>query len=74
MPHYNDGSLAKVGDVVVGPTYNKQGLAVGVIREITSDSDTCNCKVQVFARRNEDVLSLFPYEDYGEVRAFKKVL
>lgn len=43
MPHYKDGTPAKVGDVVVGP-HEKRTL-VGVVHQIMSGSDTCNMLV-----------------------------
>lgn len=45
MPHYADGTLAKVGDVVLGNSYNKGGVFVGVIKKITSEGATCNAVV-----------------------------
>jgi hypothetical protein len=45
MPHYADGTLAKVGDVVLGTSYNKGGVFVGVIKKITSEGETCNAVV-----------------------------
>lgn len=46
MPHYADGRLAQVGDIVTGTSYNKNGVFVGVIKKITSQGDTCNAIVE----------------------------
>ena len=44
MPHYIDGTEAKLGDVVRGVSYNTKGKeVVGTIVQITPGSDTCNC-------------------------------
>lgn len=43
MPHYSDGTPAKVGDIVKGPSDGK--TLVGVVHRVTPGSDTCNMQV-----------------------------
>lgn len=46
MPHYQDGTEAKNGDLVVGKTYNLHGRTiVGTVIEIIPGSDSCNLRV-----------------------------
>jgi len=43
--HYKDGTVAQIGDLAKGTTYNRQGERVGTIVSITPGSDLCNCKL-----------------------------
>ena len=46
MPHYEDGTQAKNGDLVIGKTYNLHGRTiVGTVLEIIPGSDSCNVRV-----------------------------
>lgn len=51
MPHYADGTVAMVGDVVRGKGYNVKGPdgelreIVGTVVSIVPGSDSCNVKV-----------------------------
>lgn len=45
MPHYKDGTEAKIGDQVVGKLYNTLGVRAGTIVSITPGMDTCNAMV-----------------------------
>jgi hypothetical protein len=51
MPHYKDGTVAQVGDVVKGKGYNVRGAdgqlkeIVGTVADITPGADSCNVKV-----------------------------
>jgi hypothetical protein len=45
MPHYMDGSPAKIGDMVVGKGYNVPGNITGVVVGIVPDSESCNIRV-----------------------------
>lgn len=45
MPHYKDGTEAKVGDHVVGQPYNTRHKVAGTIISITPGVDSCNCQV-----------------------------
>lgn len=45
--HYKNGRQAKAGDPVVGTTYNRQGVQVGIVVGITPGMDTCNCRVAI---------------------------
>lgn len=55
MPHYADGTLAKPGDWVKGPTYNQPDVREGIIARITSEGDACNCVVQFLPVTEEEV-------------------
>lgn len=47
MPHYKDGSEAKVGDQVIGKLYNSgPEPKAGVIISITPGAESCNAMVQ----------------------------
>ncbi len=47
MPHYADGSEAKVGDQVVGKLYNSgPAPKAGVIISVTPGAESCNAMVQ----------------------------
>lgn len=45
MPHYRDGTEARIGDIVRGSTYNHKGRIVGTLVSVTPGSETCNCTV-----------------------------
>ena len=45
MPHYKDGTEAKVGDVVKGKPYNTPCEVVGTVVQITPGSESCNLVV-----------------------------
>jgi hypothetical protein len=46
MPHYQDGTQAKTGDLVVGKTYNMDGRTiVGTVLEVIPGTDSCNLRV-----------------------------
>lgn len=45
MPHYSDGTIAKLGDTVKGKTYNIPHEVVGVVVGIIADSESCNVRV-----------------------------
>lgn len=53
MPHYSDGTLAAVGDVVRGKGYNIKDESgelaeiVGVITTVTPGAETCNVSLIV---------------------------
>lgn len=46
MPHYADGTEAKVGDHVTGKLYNTEGVRAGTIISITPGQESCNALVQ----------------------------
>ena len=48
--HYKNGRKAEVGDLVIGTTYNKSGVQVGVVKSITPDAETCNCTLELPTR------------------------
>lgn len=45
MPHYKDGTVAKVGDQVFGKLYNTPGVRAGTIISITPGVESCNAMV-----------------------------
>lgn len=46
MPHYKDGTEAKVGDLVIGVPYNQNGkMIAGTVLQVISDSESCNVRV-----------------------------
>lgn len=45
MPHYRDGTEAKIGDVARGKPYNTEHEVTGVVVGITPDSDACNLRI-----------------------------
>jgi hypothetical protein len=45
--HYRNGREAKVGDPVVGRTYNRKGLQAGTLVSVTPGPDTCSAMVAV---------------------------
>lgn len=45
MPHYADGTEAKVGDHVFGKLYNTEGVRAGTIISITPGAESCNALV-----------------------------
>ncbi len=76
MPHYADGTLARVGDRVRGASYNRGGFVEdGVIVKITDGtSETCNLLVGFGGyHQTADGKFMGPAIDYGEARAFKKI-
>lgn len=55
MPHYKDGTVAKVGDQVTGRLYNSgPEPKAGVIVSITPGADSCNAMVQFTEARLHD--------------------
>ena len=46
MPHYADGTEARVGDQVTGKLYNTDGVRAGTIISITPGVESCNAMVQ----------------------------
>ena len=56
--HYKNGREAKVGDEVIGTTYNRKGVQVGILVGITPGTETCNARVAILEVRT-------PYESNG---------
>lgn len=46
MPHYADGTEAKVGDQVIAPVFNSGDSKAGVIISITPGAESCNALIQ----------------------------
>ena len=63
--HYRNGREAKVGDLVVGRTYNVMGLVAGTLVSLTPGLDTCSAKVgfvkTVLLKEAQSVLSGAPH-------------
>jgi hypothetical protein len=53
MPHYADGTEAKLGDHVRGKPYNTPHEVTGVVVGVVPDSESCNVRV-AFARPLKD--------------------
>ena len=48
--HYKNGREAKVGDLVVGKTYNTNGVTIsGTLISLTPGPDSCSCEVGYLA-------------------------
>ena len=46
MPHYQDGTQARVGDHVVGKPYNTDHQVAGTVVSISPLNDACNLQVE----------------------------
>ncbi len=53
MPHYADGTEAKVGDQVIAPVFNSGGPKAGVIISITPGVESCNALIQFAETRKK---------------------
>jgi hypothetical protein len=70
MPHFKDGTKAKIGDQVRGKSYNRGGIEEdGILVQITTESEVCNCRVWFPAR-----MGAIEGTDFGEVRAFSLIV
>lgn len=49
--HYKNGRIAKVGDPVIGTTYNRNGTQAGILVGLTPEKETCNCRVALMNRQ-----------------------
>ena len=54
MSHYKNGRKALIGDPVVGNTYNRTGIQVGILAGVTPDSGTCNARVIIVEELKPD--------------------
>lgn len=45
MPHYSDGTEARIGDLVVGKPYNTPRVVAGVVMSVTPKAESCNLQV-----------------------------
>lgn len=82
MPHYADGTEAKVGDTVSCRPYNTKHDVTGVITSITPGVESCNCMVAFAARipashhqsqDAPDVVLVGIKQDYCETKACTKI-
>ena len=75
MPHYKDGSPAKVGDMVRGKPYNTPHEVTGVVTLVTPGQESCNLKVAFAgtAQLSDGTVLVRLVDDYGETAAFEKV-
>jgi hypothetical protein len=69
MPHYKDGSTAKVGDLVKGKPYSMQHEVVGEIVSIAPRRKTRNCQVAFVHRLQPDAPTF-----YGGPSTYSKVV
>lgn len=70
MPHYSDGTEAKVGDLVKGQPYNTPHEVTGVVVGVIPGSDSCNVRV-AFAIPNagpadDRVVAIKGYDDKSD--------
>lgn len=78
MPHYQDGTPAKRGDVARGKGYNVPYEITGVVLHVTPGTDACNIKVahavpqQVGSDEDPAVIPMINIE-YGAAADFRKV-
>ena len=79
MPHYKDGTLATIGDVVHGKGYNVPYEITGVVVAIDPAHENCNVMVAHASARKvgygnivERIIPVLDIE-YGETAAFEKV-
>lgn len=68
MPHYADGTEAKVGDLVRGKGYNVRGLdgelaeIVGLVHRVNPGANQCNIQVILLQSvRSESIGEMFQY-------------
>jgi len=68
MPHYKDGTEAKVGDLIKGTGYNikddsgKPAVIVGTLIQITPKTDSCNLVILTTSAKKLDKNDgAFPY-------------
>lgn len=62
--HYKDGTIAQVGDLVKGTTYNTGGVVVvGTLVGITPGVESCNARVALAFVKSPGANSL-PYPKY----------
>lgn len=82
MPHYRDGTEAKLGDVVKGKPYNTPHEVVGVVVGLKKAEDSCGISVAFTTRGNaawsgypgsEDLVYPTQRVDYGTVSEFEKL-
>ena len=48
--HYKNGRKAEVNDLVIGLTYNRQGVQAGRVKSITPGQEKCNCILELPTR------------------------
>ena len=57
MPHYKDGTPAKVGDRVKGHGYNVKGDIEGYVLDVTPGATSCNVKVATVSVTDDETLA-----------------
>ena len=50
MPHYKDGTEARVGDVVKGSGYNIKHEIIGMVTRVTPGASSCNLTIACVGR------------------------
>lgn len=59
--HYKNGREAKVGDPVIGVTYNIKGVIAGTLLSITPGPDACSAMVGITYIRQTEGNGKFPF-------------
>lgn len=78
MPHYKDGTVAQVGDVVRGKGYNIPHEVIGKVLSVSA-AETCNLSIACVGQatrvyRDSGGYPLVQAEvEYGETAAFEKI-
>lgn len=67
MPHYKDGTEARIGDVIKGRGYNVPHDVIGVLVDIRAGA-TCNLSVSCVANSSQLVATLHKDTDTGVLR------
>ena len=68
MPHYADGTEAKVGDAVTGVFCNTSGVRAGTIISITPGTEVCNAQIQFTVAEECGSSDAVPQMKMGEPR------
>lgn len=68
MPHYADGTEAKVGDAVTGTFVNTPGVRAGTIISITPGAESCNAQIQFTVTEEYGSSDEVPRMKVGEPR------
>ncbi len=87
MPHYKDGTTARLGDIVRGKGYNIPHEIIGPVVRIEAGSDQCNITVAVahaapiaqaggagvLYRNGADLFLIRADVEYGQTDAFERI-
>lgn len=77
MPHYAEGTAARIGDVVVGKGYNRKGTCVGVVKDVRA-GESCTLTIDLAVEIIDDgetrrIVVRHPggVEEYGDTKGFR---